>query len=173
MGSYRHVYVGPYFRCVTPIVSMPVEIQGACPNKDCKNYGKEVYAQFCGKCGTKAATVESTKIGPLLSTNDVRMATEHEDVLTDLTNGGGPIVKSTNVAVHLWIGNAWPKGYKPTRSYSNSRDEDTGEQQLPPEAIEQEKRLLREAFDSAYKVLEKLYRPENVQVCWGIIAYDY
>ena len=165
MSSSLHVYVGPYFRCISPLVETDVVIHNSCSRRICKRYKREQDGKFCSECGNKLETFHDKIMGPKVTFHAVREALPREDSLNNLMNPNGPISRSLEGEVHIWVGEKFFH-----RSYDLQLST-SSETQLADDTIQKERDNLLSALREEFCVLVELYGEANVSCVWGIINY--
>lgn len=167
MGLDLHVFVGPYFKCTTPMVEKSEEISKCCTNMECPRYNHQdvTVSKFCTECGLPIGSMEIAVPQAKITTGMVYEALGDWDVLSHLPFD---TTSKKNEKIHIWLGNAWKT--KPPRDFTVTNDEDSMIE-LDETSISAEKKLLVERFLTEYNTLKSLYGMDHVKVCWGIITY--
>lgn len=170
MGIDYSTYVGPYVECRFGNKET-IENRRTCPNKLCKQFGKEIYensTKFCDQCGSQIDVVEFHKTVEAVNNYELRMSF-NEALVTPLGDGIYFWQKENNI--HVWI----PNQYLMCDEYPRVKVEhrESSIQEIPIELPAAQIAAFKKQFAKELAVLSEAYGADKMTYKWGIIHQVY
>jgi hypothetical protein len=146
------IYIGPFVRC--KVTKKEVERERrTCPNTNCHNHNRQIYAFFCSVCGSKIGRVKYKEEEDVIDYDEVSKKIKHNLVC-----------RINRDKEHIWIGNRIDDqchlSYDPTELESGY---DVCQKWMS------EVRSFVAFYVEEIRILRQEYGETDVEVLWGVI----
>ena len=167
MGLDYTVYVGPYVKCINPLVDVEEKYR-ACTNPVCKSFKKQTSESgFCKDCGQPIGTITRTKKKAKVSAWELREQI-NERLANVNTEYPWDELKRPDAEVDIWISNINGKGGDRFDPKSESKYFD-----LTNFDIGREMETFGIDFHKEIGQLVAAYGSENIEIRWGVFNWIY